>query len=313
MKCTIGIPAHNEETTLPVVLESLRQQHLPGDVSVSIIVVANGCSDDTVHVALRFGLRNFGEPKFCQNERCCHWDFGDPFFSFSVYEVALASKSNALNIIHSAANGGVVLFFDADVCVQPEVVKAMYQALLDFPQYGAVAIQYCGIIPPLDESRNCLFEWWRLQISKAINHFDQYSVRLDGKGYGYLHSLIKEHPSLIPVDMWLEGVSWRHSSGCVYLRHNYIEYRLPKTFEELVAQYIRYNRSIRVFSNEYPELFSYLQKGRKQSNRSITKPTLRHRLVGWLFFNWIAWQARHITEYDGGEKWEVILSTKTWN
>jgi len=270
--------------------------------------------DCTTQVALRFGRQNWGTPKVNQDETSLWWSFGDPFYSFSVCEVALASKSNALNIIHKTASGGIVLLFDADVRLEPGVIEAMHQSFLGFPQHGAVAVQYRGQTPTVNKSRNYISEWCRLQVSKAINHFDCYSVRLDGKGYGYQHSLIDgKHPSIIPVDMWLEGMAWRHSSGCVYLRDYYIEYRLPQTFEELMTQYIRYNKSIHMFSDEYHELFCCLQRGRKQLNHSLQKSALRYRLIGWLFLNWVEWRAKNITKYDEGEKWEAIRSTKNWN
>src|ERR1041385_7074854 len=47
-KISIVIPAHNEAAYLPRTLAALRRQHYPG---LEIVVVANGCTDDTPDVA----------------------------------------------------------------------------------------------------------------------------------------------------------------------------------------------------------------------------------------------------------------------
>lgn len=314
MRSTIGIPAHNEERALPTLLESLSRQHLPRNGPVSVVVVANGCTDSTTQVAIRFGRQNWGVPRVVRDEALAWWFFGDSPYSFSVCEVAVASKSRALNIIHKTADSGVFLLFDADVRLGPGVIKAMHRAFLDFPQHGAVAVQYRGRIPPANKSRDCLSECCRLQVSRAINHFDQHSVRLDGKGCGYRHSLINRgHAKMIPVDMWLEGKAWRDSSGCVYLQDYYVEYVFPQTFQDLMKQYIRYSSSIDLLSDEYPDLVRCLRSGRRQVNRSMETPGLRHRVIGWLFLRWVDLRARNMTKYDEGEKWEAIQTTKGWN
>src|SRR4051812_27495568 len=52
------IPAHNEETTLPAALHSLRMQDYPVD-QLRIYVVADNCTDTTAHVAASLGATVF--------------------------------------------------------------------------------------------------------------------------------------------------------------------------------------------------------------------------------------------------------------
>ena len=50
---SVIIPAHNEERVISRLLEALTLGHTPGELE--IIVVCNGCSDDTAGVARGFG------------------------------------------------------------------------------------------------------------------------------------------------------------------------------------------------------------------------------------------------------------------
>jgi len=58
MKLVIQIPCLNEEETLPLVLESI-PKHIPGVDSIDVLVIDDGCSDNTVAVARRMGVKHF--------------------------------------------------------------------------------------------------------------------------------------------------------------------------------------------------------------------------------------------------------------
>lgn len=309
MFCTIGIAAYNEEKTLPAMLNSLKQQMLPKNWKFHTIVVANGCTDNTVHTALTFGLSNWGKPHAFQSGKEQWWNFTRDSHNFSVCEVPIAKKSYALNIIHRSSPSGIILLFDADVQLDPEVIRAMCYAFSDCPRWGAVAVGYQGQIPSIDRSRSYCRELCRIWVSKAINHFDQHCARLDGKGYGYRRWLIDEFPSLTAVDTWLEGVAWYRSAGCVYLSGVYVRYLFPQTFEELVTQYIRYAQTSKNLSCKYPKMLSHIRKKRRQSYDSGGRLSLMYRMIGWLFLRWIDLKAS-TSSYREEEKWEVIQSTK---
>lgn len=50
MDISVTVPAHNEESNIGLLLDSLRRQRLPGSRLVEIVVVASGCSDSTVEI-----------------------------------------------------------------------------------------------------------------------------------------------------------------------------------------------------------------------------------------------------------------------
>jgi glycosyltransferase involved in cell wall biosynthesis len=58
MKLVIQIPCLNEEETLPLVLESI-PKHIKGIDSIEVLVIDDGCSDNTVSVARKMGVKHF--------------------------------------------------------------------------------------------------------------------------------------------------------------------------------------------------------------------------------------------------------------
>jgi glycosyltransferase involved in cell wall biosynthesis len=89
MSVTVVMPAHNEATILPAALRALRDESTG---ALELVVVANGCRDDTADVARRAGA--------------------------AVIELAEASKVRALNAGLLAVERHPVAFVDADVVVR---------------------------------------------------------------------------------------------------------------------------------------------------------------------------------------------------
>jgi glycosyltransferase involved in cell wall biosynthesis len=100
---SVIIPAHNEERVIARLLEALTDGHAPGELE--IIVVCNGCSDDTASVA-----RGFGAP-------------------VQVIETDVASKVHAINLGDAAAHGFPRVYSDADVVMSLASVRDLAQAL----------------------------------------------------------------------------------------------------------------------------------------------------------------------------------------
>lgn len=58
MKLIIQIPCLNEEKTLPLVLEKIPKK-IPGIKTIDIVVIDDGCTDKTVQVAKKLGVKHF--------------------------------------------------------------------------------------------------------------------------------------------------------------------------------------------------------------------------------------------------------------
>lgn len=104
---SVVIAAHDEAAVIGANLDRLLADAAPGDLDV--VVVANGCSDDTASVA---------------RERGVH-----------VLDLPAPGKAAALNAGDEVATGAVRVYLDADIAVTAPTVRALVTAL-DSPGAG---------------------------------------------------------------------------------------------------------------------------------------------------------------------------------
>lgn len=102
---SVIIPAYNEASVIERSLEALVRNARPGELEV--IVVCNGCHDQTASLA-----RHFGDP-------------------VRVIETDVASKSHALNVGDEAASGFPRFYVDADIILTIEAVRDVASMLTD--------------------------------------------------------------------------------------------------------------------------------------------------------------------------------------
>jgi hypothetical protein len=100
---SVIVPAHNEEFVIGRLLERLVSSADPGELEV--IVVANGCTDDTVGVATSFGPM------------------------VRVLSITAASKREALAVGNREATGFPRIYVDADVELRTEDVRVLAETL----------------------------------------------------------------------------------------------------------------------------------------------------------------------------------------
>ena len=99
---SILIPAHDEAAYLPGCLEALLESDDPAGLTAEVIVVANGCTDDTAAVA-----------------RAHQATFAEKGWPLTVLDLRQGSKLNALNAGEDVAGGRILVYLDADVLVSP--------------------------------------------------------------------------------------------------------------------------------------------------------------------------------------------------
>jgi hypothetical protein len=100
---SVIIPAHNESSTIGRTLQAIIGGAQPGELDV--IVVCNGCCDDTAAVARRFGPR------------------------VRVIETDISAKSHALNLGDAAAYSFPRIYADADVIITIDTIRALARRL----------------------------------------------------------------------------------------------------------------------------------------------------------------------------------------
>jgi glycosyltransferase involved in cell wall biosynthesis len=100
---SVIIPAHNESSVIARTLKAMTDGAMPGELD--LIVVCNGCTDDTADIA-----RRFGPP-------------------VRVIETSIAGKSDALNLGDKAAHGFPRIYADADVVITSETIRTLARRL----------------------------------------------------------------------------------------------------------------------------------------------------------------------------------------
>lgn len=98
---SVVIAAHNEATVIGATLDALLASAAPGELDV--VVVPNGCTDDTAAVARAHGAR--------------------------VVELAESGKPGALNAGDTIATGFPRIYLDADIRTDADTIRALVAAL----------------------------------------------------------------------------------------------------------------------------------------------------------------------------------------
>lgn len=110
---SIILPAHDEATYIgPCLTALLGAQPLPAGWRAEVIVVANGCRDNTAGLARGFAGRAAGRG-----------------WTLQVIEVARGGKLGALDRGDVAAGGAIRVYLDADVIVSPPLLGQIVEAL----------------------------------------------------------------------------------------------------------------------------------------------------------------------------------------
>jgi glycosyltransferase involved in cell wall biosynthesis len=162
MKLSIGILAHNEANAIATLLQSLSQQSLLTNLSkrylIEIVVVPNGCTDNTVAITHNT-LKELSPEK-----KQTSWNW-------KVCEVAEAGKSNAWNLfIHkfAAPDADFFCLMDADIKLHDRgALEKMLEVLVENPEYWIALDQPVKDVE-LKENKNWL-DKLSIAVSKSSN------------------------------------------------------------------------------------------------------------------------------------------------
>ena len=108
---TIAIPAHNEENSLPQILNQISLVKLPRNITLSkIILISDGSSDNTPKIIQNFKLRKLSIIKIIENVR--------------------RGKIHRLNQIFHTSVTDYLLILDADIKLEENTVSSLIQAAI---------------------------------------------------------------------------------------------------------------------------------------------------------------------------------------
>lgn len=122
MSLSVLIPAHNEAALIGDCLRSVYENgHMQGETPAQIIVIANGCTDDTVAKAR------------------VHRDAaGQRGWSLVVIDEPKGGKVNALMRGEAVATGEVLVYLDADVTLERGLLRDLHDMLATSgPRYAS--------------------------------------------------------------------------------------------------------------------------------------------------------------------------------
>ncbi len=119
---SVIIPANNEEDYIGACLDALNLQTLDAkDAEYEIVVAANACRDGTI------------ERANAERER-----LETAGWRLKLLDIPEPGKLNALNRAEEIASGRVLVYLDADVRCEPDVIRLLVQALdIDAPRYAS--------------------------------------------------------------------------------------------------------------------------------------------------------------------------------
>jgi glycosyltransferase involved in cell wall biosynthesis len=254
------IPAYNESAVIARFLRAVLTPTLPHGLEV--IVVCNGCTDDTAAVA-----RQFGAP-------------------VRVIETDIAGKTHALNLGDQAASGFPRIYADADVLISSQVIRA----LVDRLQRGDVL----AVAPsPAIDLTGC---------SPFVRAFYEVRARLpsarEGIGGSGVYALSEagrrrfgEFPNVIADDGYVRLQFKRQERETLKDAHSVVF--APKTVRDLLRVRIRTYAGTIELARHFPDLWA----NRGESNhgavvRLLGSLRLWPKLLVYYYVNIIArWQA----------------------
>ncbi len=131
---SIVMPAHNEDQVIHRTLSAFVPAARPGELEV--IVVCNGCTDDTAAIARSFGPE------------------------VKVIETEVPSKSNALNLGDAVATSFPRVYMDADVVMSMEHLRRLTAPLADGRLFATAPAVDTAFKDDADWSVRAYYSFW---------------------------------------------------------------------------------------------------------------------------------------------------------
>lgn len=128
MNLTVTICTHNRYELLLKTLSSINNSAIPDQINLSILVIANNCSDDTIYC-----LQNYQSRQKSEN-----------LFPLVYAEEPRPGKSHALNKALTIIEDDWICFIDDDHRLDNHYFQAVVNAIIKYPETNL----FCGKIIP---------------------------------------------------------------------------------------------------------------------------------------------------------------------
>lgn len=224
---SIIIPACNEEARIGTCLAALLSQDAPG-AHLQVIVVPNGCRDDTAGAARRHAGA-----------------FAARGWALEVLERPQGGKIGALNAADAQAVHPARLYLDADIVCGPGLIRGLLAALdRPDPVYAGARL---AVAPPRSAvSRRYARFWQRLPfLTRGVSGAGLFAVNAAGRQrWG-------EFPAIIADDAFVRGLFAPHERVLVDAAYSW---PISEGFGALVRVRGRQDDGVRELARLYPAL-----------------------------------------------------------
>jgi glycosyltransferase involved in cell wall biosynthesis len=273
---SVIIPAYNEATVIGRCLGSLLCDHQPGEIEV--LVVCNGCSDDTAAVARRFG---------------------DPV---RVIETEVPSKTHALNLGDAAASGFPRVYVDADVAITLPAIRRIAATLELGPALAAAPRPENVFLPGTRWGVRAYYRFWMAlpYIQEGMIAAGVYALSREGR------ARFKEFPNVIADDGFVRLLFEPHER--VQVPDAISEVFAPLALNDLRKIKTRSRLGVMQLREKYPELASRETKTKRYRNalfEVVCSPSLYVSALPYVYVAFASWfRAQRQMNGSGRYVWE---------
>jgi cellulose synthase/poly-beta-1,6-N-acetylglucosamine synthase-like glycosyltransferase len=221
----ILIPAHNEETVIGTLLESLSSLKYPQELH-AIYIVADNCTDSTVEIARKAGRVHVYE-RLDEEKRgkgyALQW---------------LLDKLEEDRFVHDA-----YIVLDADSIVSPTFLQAMAKELAQ----GALALQASNTVLNTADSPSTVLRWIALTLMNHVRPLGRnglgFSSTLTGNGMCLSRTILTRYPwqsHALAEDYHYYLMLVSHGERVRYVPAAVVRSQMPSTFTQMRTQDIRW-------------------------------------------------------------------------
>lgn len=253
---SVIIPAHNEEKVIAVALDELVAGAISGELEV--IVVCNGCTDNTAAVVTSFGS------------------------AIKCIETEVPSKANALNLGEAAASGFPRFYQDADVVLTLNAIRRVAQVLRSGPFLAAAPRMHTDLRKASWAVRAYYEIWQHLPyVREGMIGVGVYALSEEGR------RRFATFPRIIADDGYVRAIFKTHERTSVQSCYSMV--RAPTSLEGLLKIKVRSRLGGYELRRKYPELMQNEEKNFGSAFfRLVSQVNLWPKLPVYLFVNLLA-------------------------
>jgi len=303
---TFVMPAYNEERSITRALQSLENQRLE-DVNMKVVVVANGCNDQTAQK-----VEDFSKGSKMQVQ---------------VIETEVKQKGHAINLGRDNTDDRIVVYGDADCVFDELAISKIVRELGDSNRYALVG----GLdVPNFDKSDpgSMLCEFQKIM---QVERIARGRVLAIGRLIGFNQEMLPEQfpTNIHSEDIWITLlVAKKYEFKAVkVLLDAKVYFQPPLSWNDFLAQETRYERSMDQLFDKFPDLHevynhrrgSYTPEIRERVEHEIETELAklgitgeRRLLLHSVFDKIIEENARYYLEgfMKGNGDWKPVSTTK---